>query len=488
MLFNSLNFILFFPAAVLLYWIVPVRYRYVWLVLASYFFYACFDVRCVPILAGMTLVTYLAGRILEKDRSGRKWVMICTVIACLMTLGVFKYLLFFTDNLVRLLARINISLPAPSFSLVLPVGISFYTFKSVSYVADVCKGKIKAENNFLKYALFISFFPQLVAGPIDRADSLLEQIGREHRFNGDDFRVGSLLMLWGYFEKLVVADRISGIVDAVYNDHASYSGAVIAFATICYGIQIYTDFAGYSYLSIGAARILGYRVADNFRQPYLAVNINDFWKRWHISMSSWFRDYVYIPLGGNRKGKMRKYINNMITFLLSGLWHGSSWNFVVWGGLHGLYHVFSGITLNVRNRINDRLDIDKETFGYRFFHALMTFALVDYAWMYFRAGSLSMALDMTRRIVTDFRLYTLSGDWLSGLGLTDAMLGSIPAAFLMVLSVDILHERGLSIIRWLDRQGGVFRWMCYIGAVMLIMLAATQNLGESTGAFIYFRF
>jgi D-alanyl-lipoteichoic acid acyltransferase DltB (MBOAT superfamily) len=277
-------------------------------------------------------------------------------------------------------------------------------------------------------------------------------------------------------------------VDAVYNDHTSYSGAVIAYATVCYGIQIYTDFAGYSFISIGAARMLGFRVPDNFRQPYFATDIRDFWSRWHISMSTWFRDYVYIPLGGNRKGKARKYLNNMITFLLSGLWHGSSWNFVAWGGLHGIYHLISGMTSGFRSRLNEKLKIKENTFGRRLFHILLTFIMADYAWLFFRAGSLSTALDMTKRMVTDFRLYTLSGDWIEVFGLPEASIGSIPLALLITAAVDILHERDFSLIRWLDEQGVIFRWICYIGSTLIVLLAAVQNLGQSTGEFIYFRF
>ena len=425
---------------------------------------------------------------MERGSGRRRAVMICSVILCIGTLGVFKYLAFAVSNLNTVLSHFHISLTAPSVSLIVPAGISFYTFKAVGYNVDVYRYRQKAEKSFVSYALFISFFPQIVAGPIDRADNLLKQINEYRSFDAEDFRTGALIMLWGYFEKLVIADRIAGIVDAVYNDHTSYSGAVIAFATVCYGIQIYADFAGYSSISIGASRMLGFRIRDNFRQPYLAVNIRDFWARWHISMSTWFRDYVYIPLGGNRKGTARKHLNNMITFLLSGLWHGSSWNFVAWGGLHGLYHLISGLTSGLRNKLCVRLKTDENTFGRRLFHTMVTFIMADYAWMFFRAGSLSTAVDMTRRILTDFRLYTLSGDWMEVLGLPAPSLRSIPAALAILMLVDILHERGFGFIKWLDEQGPVFRWLVYIGASLTIMLAAVRNLGQSTAEFIYFRF
>ena len=490
MLFNSLNFVVFFPLIILIYRFLPSGFRRAFLMIASLFFYGCFDIRSIPVLLGIILITYSAANAMDRMETGRKSVMLAAVVLCLATLGAFKYLSFIVNNLNAVLSRIHISFEVPSFSLIIPAGISFYTFKAVGYVADVYRGRQKAEKSFINYALFISFFPQIVAGPIDRADNLLKQIDDPEDLCEEDFRTGILLMLWGYFEKLVIADRISCIVDTVYNDHTSYPGAVIAFATVCYGIQIYADFAGYSSISIGASRMLGFKIKDNFRQPYLAVDIKDFWSRWHISMSTWFRDYVYIPLGGNRKGRTRKYVNNMITFLLSGLWHGSSWNFVAWGGLHGMYHLVSGVTSELRSRISFKLKLDENTFGRRLFKTLATFIMTDYAWMFFRAGSLSTAADMTGRIITDFRLYTLSGDWMEALSLPlpEAAVSSIFPAVTVLFVVDIMHERGFGFIKWLDRQGLIFRWLCYIGASLFIILAAVQNLGLSSSEFIYFRF
>ncbi len=488
MLFNSLNFIIFFPIVLFVNTLILVKYRYVWLFISSLFFYVCFDIRFLPVLIGVVAVTYFAGLILEISKDNKKATLIMTIGICLIVLGVFKYLAFFASNIIAILSKIHVSVAMPVVSLMLPVGISFFTFKSIGYVLDVYKGKIKAERNIVKYTLFVSFFPQIVAGPIDRADNLLSQINEDKHIKAEDIRYGALLMLWGYFEKLVIADRIGGIVDYVYNDHQSCSGAMIAFATFCYGIQIYTDFSGYSHLSIGAARILGFEVKDNFRQPYLATNIKDFWGRWHISMSTWFRDYVYIPLGGNRKGKLRKNLNNLITFLLSGLWHGSSWNFVAWGGLHGIYNVVSDLTANYRDKLSIKLKTDKSSFGYRLIRTILTFLMVDYAWMFFRADSLRIAISMTKSMLTDFRLYTLSREWVYSMGLSENAIRSVVPAMIVLFAVDVLHERGFSIIRWLDRQGVIFRWTCYVSSVFIIILAAIQNLGQNTSAFIYSQF
>lgn len=488
MLFNSLNFIIFFPIVLIIYWLIPMKLRCGWLLIASWFFYACFDIRCLPVLLGITIITYSGGLLFNNDKNRNKVIAICLIVLCLANLVIFKYLTFFENNIFSFLSSMGVSFSLPAYSLVAPAGISFYTFKAISYVADLYNGKRSPERNLLNYALYLAFFPQIVAGPIDRAGSLLEQIKKNCIIDEEDIRTGALLMLFGYFEKIIVADRISIIVDGIYENYSAFSGAAIIFATVCYGIQIYTDFAGYSYLSIGAARILGFRVADNFKQPYFAVDIRDFWKRWHISMSEWFRDYVYIPLGGGRRGRRKKLINNMVTFLLSGLWHGASWNFVVWGGLHGLFHLVSDLTKDLRQTVNNRFNTGDNNFGRRLFKMLFTFIMVDYAWMFFRAGSLGVAIDMTKRIVTDLRLYSLSFEFITSLGLSGAQLNMIVMALLIIVIVDVLREKKLNIIRWLDEQGVVFRWLCYICSALTVLLAAVQNLGQSTGEFIYFRF
>ncbi len=487
MLFNSLNFVIFFPIVLMIYWLVPDRFRRIWLLMASWFFCACFDPRCLVVLLCVTLVTYAGGLLSGGNRRCRA-VFVCTVILCLLPLVFFKHLGFIVNNINAILIKTNKSLSLPAFSIFIPAGISFYTFKGLGYVADVYRGKEKVERNIIDHALFMAFFPQLVAGPVDRSSSLLRQIKENQRFNGNDFKTGGLLMLFGYFEKLMVADRISIIVDSVYDNYKAYSGAAIALATFCYGIQIYTDFAGYSYLSIGAARMLGFKVADNFKQPYLATGIRDFWKRWHISTSSWFRDYVYIPLGGNRKGRYRKFVNNMITFILSGLWHGSAWNFVVWGGIHGLYNVAAGLTLDCRRKLSKRLGMKEDTFGRKFFRVVVTFLIVDYAWMFFRAGSLLNAVSMTGQILRDFRLYTLSAELIKDMGITGAALNSMILSIMCIFFIDILHEREFSITKWLDEQGIVFRWLCYMAALFIVLLGAVQNLGHSSNTFIYFNF
>lgn len=332
MLFNSGKFLIFFPIVTLIYFILPKKIRQYWLLIASWYFYMCWNAGYIVLILYSTVITYISGLLIEKNKLKKKFIVAGSFILNLAVLFYFKYFNFGLGMLTKLLAYIHVSVNVPQFDVILPVGISFFTFQALSYTVDVYRGDIYAEKNFFKYALFVSFFPQLVAGPIERSKNLLKQISEPKTFDYDRTRDGILLMLWGYFLKMVLADRIAIFVDTVYGDVSVYSGYYIALATILFAFQIYCDFAGYSIIAMGTARIIGIQLMDNFESPYFATSVAEFWRRWHISLTSWFRDYLYIPLGGNKKGKIRKYANEMIVFLASGLWHGASVSFVIWGG------------------------------------------------------------------------------------------------------------------------------------------------------------
>ena len=309
-----------------------VRFR-PWLLAASYYFYMCWNAQYALLIAASTLVTYLCALALGRmeAKAGRRAVLALGLAINLGILCFFKYFGFFTDTIARIAARLGVRMAIPAFDVLLPVGISFYTFQALGYMIDVYRGKLPPERSLMRYALFVSFFPQLVAGPIERSENLLRQVNEDHPLNEKAVRDGLLVMLLGFFEKLVIADRASLYVDAVYGNWQQASGLQILLATVAFAFQIYGDFGGYSHIAIGAAKVLGYDLMENFRQPYFAVSVRDFWRRWHISLSTWFREYVYIPLGGNRKGKGRQLLNIAIVWLLTGLWHGASWNFVLWG-------------------------------------------------------------------------------------------------------------------------------------------------------------
>ena len=345
MQFNSLQFAIFLPIVFAMYWLLPHKYRWMFLLGASYYFYMSWNVKYVFLILLTTGVTYFAALLIEGtgSQSRRKVYLTLAAVICFGVLVIFKYLNFLLESVNDLASLLAIPLHPVTVKLMLPVGISFYTFQTISYVLDVYYGKVKAERNFGIYATFISFFPQLVAGPIERTDHLLPQIRGEHTFSYEEGIDGLRIMLWGFFKKILIADVAAAYVDQVYTDVTGYQGFDLLVVIFLFTIQIYCDFSGYSDIAQGTAKLFGIRLMQNFHSPYLSSSIQEFWRRWHISLSQWFRDYVYIPLGGSRCSTLRKYRNVMITFLLSGLWHGADWSFVLWGGLHGLLQILEQV-------------------------------------------------------------------------------------------------------------------------------------------------
>jgi alginate O-acetyltransferase complex protein AlgI len=352
MLFNSLHFVFFFPLVVAVFFATPKRFRWALLLAASYYFYAAWRPEYLVLIFASTVVDYVAGRGMGKFKAPgtRKTLMLASITTNLGILFGFKYLSFFNESVRAVLNQFNIFYGAPAFDILLPVGISFYTFQSLSYTIDVYRGVTPPQRHFGIFALYVSFFPQLVAGPIERSYRLMPQFFQHRGFTQEGFASGLRLMLWGFFMKIVIADRLAIYVDQVYGDPDLYGGTTLLVATYFFAFQIFCDFAGYSAIAIGAARVLGYDLMENFRRPYFATSIREFWGRWHISLSTWFRDYVYVPLGGNRVDTTaRWYANLLIVFVVSGLWHGAAWTFVVWGALHGTYLVVSLASARVRD-------------------------------------------------------------------------------------------------------------------------------------------
>ena len=341
--FNSLHFIAFFLIVFSLYWLLPQRARWVMLLIASYYFYMCWNALHALLIFGTTALSYAAGRGIgaAKGRAaGRAW-LVCTLAVCLGMLAFFKYFNFAADSVLSLLGLFGLELSPLSLHILLPAGISFFTFQTLSYVIDVYRGTVPVERHFGHYALFVSFFPQLVAGPIERPQNLIPQLKATHDLCAEDLREGFKLLLSGYFRKVLAADFFGMFADAVYAAPGSANGPAVAVATVLFAAQIYCDFAGYSEIAAGCARLLGIRLMKNFDRPYAAAGIRDFWRRWHISLTGWFTDYLYIPLGGSRRGLARQCLATLLVFLVSGLWHGAAWTFVVWGCLHGVLMVLS---------------------------------------------------------------------------------------------------------------------------------------------------
>ena len=435
MLFNSLPFLLFFPTFLVLYFLSRGRARMWICVAASYLFYAWWDWRFLAVLIGSTALDFLIGLRLgmSSEPRLRRILVLVSVTANLGLLGFFKYFHFFADSFVRASSAIGLAVNEPFLQIILPVGISFYTFQSLSYTLDVYWRHIDVEHDFARYAAFVAFWPQLVAGPIVRARHLLPQLRRDHRFDGHAFVVGLHLMIWGFFKKVVIADSLAAVVDARFATPGAHGTLSLLVGVGFYAFQIYCDFSGYSDIAIGAARVLGFDFGLNFDKPYFSRSFSEFWTRWHISLSSWLRDYLYIPLGGNRNGTIATYRNLMIVMLLGGLWHGANWTFVLWGTLHGVFLIAQRLTSNRYRRMAESLGLPEPV---RAALAVSTvFVLTCFAWIFFRASSVGVALDIIGRIFTTGALWdtrvpmafdVAKGLFVIGVLLASEVIGSRP--------------------------------------------------------------
>ena len=488
MLFNSVRFLFFFPAVFLLYWGLPFRFRKYMLLAASWYFYMCWKPEFIVLLLLSTAVDYFCGLEIEKRRTsqgrGRGFLGLSLAVN-LGLLFFFKYFNFFGETLTALCRWISIPFTAPALNIILPVGISFYTFQTMSYTIDVYRGKLNAERDFATFALFVSFFPQLVAGPIERASNLLPQLKEERPFSYENAAYGLKLMAWGFFKKLVIADRLAALlVDPVFENPANYSGGAFLIAAAAFAIQIYCDFGGYSDIARGCAKAMGIDLTINFKAPYFATSLTDFWRRWHISLTNWFREYVYIPLGGNQKGPWKKALFVSVTFFLSGLWHGAGWTFVVWGLLQALYLNVEALLLRCsQSSVDLRSRFAALCVG--LFARLWTFALCCFSWVFFRANSMGDALYILRHSITGGKapiqyvkaaLQTLY----PGTVLTAVLLFSLGLLFLF----DLANERG-DAIEALSIRPVYIRWTVYVVFLLLLFLLIPK---EGTVPFIYFQF
>lgn len=498
MLFNSIHFLFFFPIVIAIYFLIPEKIKYIWLLISSYFFYMCWNVKYAALLFFSTFVTYMSGYFLQKIKDAdfsvsarERYMKLCVGISFFLNLSilfVFKYFYFALENINRVLSHFNITALNPSFDIILPVGISFYTFQALSYTMDVYRGDIKAERNFLKYALFVSFFPQLVAGPIERSKNLLHQLHEKHKFDYSKFCDGVYLMIWGYFLKLVLADRISLIVDTVYGDHTQYGGMYLIVATVLFAFQIYCDFAGYSTIAMGAAEIMGFTLMDNFNAPYLSQSVSEFWRRWHISLSSWFKDYLYIPLGGNRKGTLRKYVNLFIVFTVSGLWHGANWTYVIWGALNAIFQIAGSLLQGVRRKLAKVFSLQTDSFSAKLFKVLFTFVLVDFSWIFFRASDLKQALEIIKSMLTVHNPWILFDHSLYIIGISQKSFYIMLFGLLLLLFSDLLKYKNICIRAIIQKQDFWFRCLVLVVSIWFITVVGIWGTGYNEAGFIYFQF
>lgn len=491
MAFNSVSFLIFFPIVLLIYYIVPRRLKSIWLLLASYYFYMSWNITYSILIMISTLVTYLSGIWMSKT-SKRKLVVASSFVINLGILFTFKYLDFFISNL-SLVSKLICGKPiSADLNLLLPVGISFYTFQALGYTVDVYRGTVQAEKNFINYALFVSFFPQLVAGPIERSGNLLSQVNKlkqERLFDYNKAVSGFSLMVYGMFLKVVLADHLSVFVNGVWNNLQMVGFVEGIAASVAFSFQIYCDFGAYSFIAIGAARMLGFELMENFNTPYFAMSISEFWRRWHISLSSWFRDYLYIPLGGNRGSKAKKYRNIMIVFLVSGLWHGADWTYVLWGGIHGIYQVLGEMTKNLRERIYKSLGINTEVESYKISRIIGTFALTSFAWIFFRAESMSDAVFFLKRMITRINPWSLFDGNLYNFGMDRIDFHIICVAFFVMIAVDVIRiKKQQDFGVFISKQNLTFRWIVLFLLILGTIVYGAYGADFDSSQFIYFKF
>ena len=482
MMFNSVSFLIFFIVVTTLYFLVAHRYRWFLLLVSSVIFYVSFIPVYILVLGLVIAIDYFAAILIEKRKGNkRKFFLMLSILSTSIVLLIFKYYNFFNANLSVLAKFLHWNYSISALSLVLPIGLSFHTFQSLSYVIEVYWSKQKAEKNFGIYALYVMFYPQLVAGPIERPQNLLHQFYEKHKFDFKRVADGLKLMLWGYFMKLVVADRLAIFVNIIYSHPRNYVGFPLVVATVLFSFQIYCDFAGYSTIALGIAKVMGFKLTNNFESPYFAKSISGFWQRWHISLSTWFRDYLYTPLIGTTISMRRLYLSILIVFLVSGLWHGANWTFVIWGALHGLFMVVSIMTEGIRNKISEKTGLSKFQNLHNAIKIITTFSLVSFTYIFFRANSLSDAFYIITNLTTNI------GNGLNGvfLGSDINMENMIIAltAVIVLLAVNILQERE-SIIDFISNKSSIFRWSSYVALIMVILIFGAFNNIQ----FIYFQF
>lgn len=482
MLFNSIDFAIFLPIVFILYWFIEnrnLKFQNVLIVIASYLFYGWWDWRFLSLIIFSTLVDYLIGFSLSKqeNQKKRKLLLWISILVNLGFLGFFKYYNFFLDNFVAAFSFFGKEINANSLNIILPVGISFYTFQTLSYTIDVYKRKLEPTNDFIAFSAFVSFFPQLVAGPIERATNLLPQFYNRRTFDYGKAVDGMRQILWGLFKKIVIADNCAEYANLIFNNSATYSGSTLALGALFFTFQIYGDFSGYSDIAIGTSRLFGFNLMQNFNFPYFSRDIAEFWRRWHISLSTWFRDYLYIPLGGSRGSTPMKVRNTFIIFIVSGFWHGANWTFIVWGALNAFY--FLPLLLTKNNRAN--LDIVAQG---KYFPSIKelslifsTFCLTVFAWIFFRASSITHAISYISEILSP-SLFTLP----KFAGMTKALI-TIVIVFVFILIEWFGREQQYAIAKSFLRSKRSIRWSYYLVIVFLIFWLQGDKQG-----FIYFQF
>lgn len=471
---SSFLYLIFFFLVAVVNYLIPNRFRWVWLLVASYLFCVYADYRFALAVLLVTGLAYGGGRLIDRaeERPAKRTWLIVSLVLCLIPLFTTKYLNFSLNILEDVLKVAGISRDFTALDILIPMGISFYTFQVISYLFDIYNGVVPAEKNVGQFALYLAFFPKLVSGPIERAGALLPQLRQPKAFEYQRLLDGLVRIGWGFFKKLVVADRLGVLVNSVFYAPGEFGGPVVLLAVFGYSLQIYIDFSAYCDIAIGSARILGIDLVENFNAPYFARSVTEFWRRWHISLTDWLRDYIYTPLNfamRRKRSRFLQYLNIVITFLVSGIWHGANYTFVIWGLLHGLYQAVEAATLKWRDRFVKRYGIDRESFGHRFFQMAGTFLLVSFAWIFFRSENIHVAGAVIKAIFTMRNITQATGWDLTRLGLSQPNLLILVFALIVVMAFEVLGQRG-DLIKALNRQPLAFRWLVYLSLIFAVVI------------------
>ncbi len=493
MLFNSINFLIFFPIVVIVFFTLPQKLKYIWLLIASYFFYANINIMFVLLIFISTLVSYVGGLLMnqQKEKSNDKYVKYIMWSVIFINLGALffhKYFYFVVNNIISIFSIFNITINEPTFSIILPVGISFYTFQIIAYVVDISRGSCKAEKNFINYALFIAFFPKLLAGPIERTNTFLPQLHEKKTFSYDNMVKGLQLMLFGYFLKMVIGDRAAILVNFVFENYEAYGGLEIVIAIIIYSIQIYADFFGYTMIATGVAQVMGFKLVQNFNHPYFAISVSDYWKRWHMSLSLWLRNYVYIPLGGSRVSNIKLYRNIILVLLVSGIWHGANWTYVVWGLMHGISMVLANMFKPFFIKFYDVFKVNTKCFSFTLMQIIITFIIVTSTRFVFVAPDITTAFEYINRMFSVWNPWIFFDGSLYNMGLDRQNFYILCVSIFVLFVISLLQEKGIKIRESLSKQNICFRWVIYYIAIIVILLYGVYGVGYDARNFIYFKF
>lgn len=487
MALNSIEFCLFLVLSVLIYYAMPNKKRYLVLLIASYFFYATYNVVFLFWMLFSTISTYVCAILVDYDSVRKKLYVVTGIGINIIILLYFKYFNFIIDNVNYAINIFDLNFHISKRSILLPIAISYYTLQVIAYMVDVYNLKIVPEKNFFKYALFVSFFPKLISGPIEKPVSFFQNFGKDDKKAMINIYRGGLLFLFGIFIKMVVADRIAILANTVFDHFYIYESFELFIGLIAYSIQIYCDFNSYSLMALGMAKIFGYSITNNFNAPYFSKTIKEFWRRWHISLSQWLKEYIYIPLGGSRCNKLCKYRNILITFIVSGIWHGASWNFICWGGIHGLYQIVESVLEPYREKIEKHLK--STSVSYKLIQVISTYFLVSFAWLFFRTNDIADSILFIKRLFTRINIWAVFDGAIFNLGIDSKEMIVLVIGLAVVFMVDkILFYTGETFDLFIEKQILIFQVTCIVLLVVSVIVFGVYGEGYAESQFIYFQF